>query len=61
MRKVFLYLLRKFSKNATLFFRIPGTNTGLDGRSGLKRPALSLVEFLLQIEGKRYRMSNQNK
>lgn len=41
------YLLRKFSKNAMLFFKIPGTNTGLDGRSGDWRPVpLSPVEFL---------------
>lgn len=40
------YLLRRFSKNATLDLRIPGTSTGLDGRSGLKRPVLSSDTFL---------------
>lgn len=45
---IYYYLLRKFSKNATLFFRIPGTKTGLDGRSGVKRPDLSSVEFLME-------------
>lgn len=44
----FTYCLRKFSKNAILFFKIPGTNTGLDGRSGLKRPPLSSVAFLFK-------------
>lgn len=38
IRSIIVYLFFKFSKKATLFFSMPGTKTGLGGRSGLVRP-----------------------
>lgn len=53
------YFFLKFSKKAMAFFEMPGTKTGLSGRSGDERPTSFsvLVECLQQV----YRNGNTYK